>query len=135
MSFINWRKPGWSIDVPVYVSRYQHDSPSWDSAYRFSSGSWLAVSCRLVLTRMEMACCFVMLPSRGPSKKHAMRRRGGKLVPVTATAIEWLRALADPQSVNSGQEGRCELCWRPGAPMAPSGTLSDRAVRPSPIPW
>jgi hypothetical protein len=33
---------------------------------RFRSGSWLAVSCRLVLTHMEMACCLVMLPSRVP---------------------------------------------------------------------
>ena len=36
---------------------------------RFRSGSWLAVSCRLVLTRMEMACCLVMRPSRVPLQR------------------------------------------------------------------
>lgn len=64
-----------------------------------------------------------------------MRQRGGKLVQVTAMAIEWLRATAGPQSVNSGKEGRCELFWRPEAPMPPSRRSSDRALRSSPIVW
>jgi hypothetical protein len=39
MYFSSWRERCRSIDLPVFVSRYQHESPTWDSAHR-STPAW-----------------------------------------------------------------------------------------------
>jgi hypothetical protein len=66
----------------------QPNSPRWDSTDRLNSGSWPAVSCRVVLTRRYIARCLVIRTSRGSPRKHAMRRHGGKLEGVAATATQ-----------------------------------------------
>ena len=53
------------------------------------------------------------------SRKHAMRRRGGK----NGEAASMAPAIADLRSASPGRGGRCEPCWGPGCPTAPSCTL------------
>ena len=114
--------------VPVRVFRV-------GPAHRPSSGSSLAASCRLVLTRWYIACCLVIQSCRGPLREHAMRRQGGKFVEMAATATRSLRAAADRRSAYSAQEGRCERCWRPGSSMVPSRRWSNPVLRSSILPW